>query len=88
MKLCTKCGGVKPLSEFYKRGTRYRAGCKECHKEIMGKKYKKKKKRRLEDDVVSFTVPEGKVVLSGGASYLAGETIYFYSYLIADEGST
>lgn len=29
-KACIKCGVVKPLGDFYRRGDRYRADCKRC----------------------------------------------------------
>lgn len=51
-KICTKCGEMKPISEYYKTSREsYFSECKVCNKERMRTRYKKdpKKVRAIND---------------------------------------
>lgn len=43
MKICSKCRTEKPLSQFYRRGDKYKSRCKECCS-LYGKDYYEKNK--------------------------------------------
>lgn len=47
-QLCSKCGELKPLSDYYfdKRRNKHRRDCKECHREYQKKRYKKTRDKR------------------------------------------
>lgn len=44
-KQCSKCNVVKPLSDFYSKGTRHDSACKECQKKKKQAKYVAERKQ-------------------------------------------
>lgn len=45
MKVCSKCGKEKSITEFYKKGERLQAECKECFKERRLQAYYEKQEK-------------------------------------------
>lgn len=54
---CTKCGKIKPITEFYRfyTGKRTRSQCKQCHYEY-GKQWRKKNRKRSIDIVKNYRI--------------------------------
>ena len=47
-KQCSKCGQVKPLAEFSRRGLGYRGHCKDCSKAYIREHYRNNKQYYLD----------------------------------------
>lgn len=80
-KKCTKCGEVKPITEFYKRGKYYQSYCKACDYE---KCKKRRKERRKANPYVRRGVIYSEMTNSGRCStrYVRGcKPIYCFRWV-------
>lgn len=48
MKTCTKCKEIKPLEDFYRKGTRLHSNCKKCFNRYCADRWKKIKTKAIE----------------------------------------